>query len=204
MTEVGISERRINAIIDTGSQVSLISKEYYLEHLQNNHSIQNAPQAFKMTAANGTNIPYYGFVVTDIAIEGQIIKDMIIFIVSRSSIDTPPLLLGMNVLQHLPQFGNLLSRRTPENLKLCAKVGKNVPLLPGYTTMEIIASGLNPSDTRDFLFEPSEKINLPEGLIIPTVLIQPTNGQITLTVLNLTQNTITLKPKQARVLSPRA
>ena len=65
-----------------------------------------------LKAANGLNIPYVGYFVTEVKVLGQKLTNKG-FLVIREPVggNTPPCLLGMNILQHVKAFSNL---STPE------------------------------------------------------------------------------------------
>ena len=103
---VNIGGVELEALIDTGSQVTTVSEDFFK---------LNFPAAqlktlgwLQLTAANGLSIPYSGYLETDVVIAGTHVSSRGI-IISKAA-RTIPGLIGMNVLREL----------SPETLaKLC-------------------------------------------------------------------------------------
>ena len=103
-------------MLDTGSQVSTVSEESYYRHLQALCKIREGPTLFRMSAAIGTDIPYSGFIVADLKVQNQTVERAILFVVKKIPIGSRPILIGMNVLQHLPMFKNFLGSSHEESV----------------------------------------------------------------------------------------
>ena len=101
---ITIDNTESRALLDTGAQVSTVTEKFYQQNLRTACSIQPGPATFKIIAANGSYIPYSGFVIADVTVKGMLIRDVIMFVIKESSRGAPPALLGMNILQRLPEF----------------------------------------------------------------------------------------------------
>ena len=106
VTELEVLGVRFSALVDTGSQVSTITESYYKRHLQpRGRDLYNQDLHLHLTAANGLEIPYSGYLLADVTIAGQVVKDRV-FLIIRD----PPggsrqhCLLGMNILGEMADW----------------------------------------------------------------------------------------------------
>ena len=97
----------VNCLLDTGSQVTTVTESFFQEHLQSVCKQIVSPGSWiTLTAANGLQIPYSGYVELDMEIAGRTIPKRGILIVkdpvASSGLavqkQTVPGLLGMNVI----------------------------------------------------------------------------------------------------------
>lgn len=95
----------VDFLVDTGSQVTSITSEFFQQHL----SHLEAPReitCLKVVASNNLQVPFNGFIVTDVTYKGYTVKDRGILLTTSSR--NIPGLLGTNVLKHIPAFTPLL------------------------------------------------------------------------------------------------
>ncbi|GFS23840.1 Pol polyprotein [Elysia marginata] len=190
---IKILECETAALIDTGSQVSTVSEAFYQRNLRPQCEARSAPVSFKMVAANGTHIPYSGFIVADLSVHGVMIKEAILFIVKDTPANSPPVLLGMNVLQHTKDIANLKNPPFLNGPTHYARARRQVPPLPAYSSTPIEVTGAQVNHT-SVLFEPSS--DLPPGLVIQRTLVSSSNGVIHLTAYNISNGVIQIRPRQ--------
>jgi transposase InsO family protein len=91
------------ALLDTGSTVSTVSRGFYDKHLSS-HAIQSLDVILDIECADGQALPYEGYVEADIAVAGLPSSDtqtclLLVVPDSRYSSDVP-LLLGTNIMSH--------------------------------------------------------------------------------------------------------
>ena len=67
-TEVIIDGKKVNALLDTGSQITLISESYYKNHLSNYPLVPVDIPNLKVEQAGGSFIPYLGMIIMDIRV----------------------------------------------------------------------------------------------------------------------------------------
>ena len=65
-TEVIINGKKVNALLDTGSQITSISESYYKNNLSNYPLVPVDIPNLKVEQAGGSFIPYLGMVIMDI------------------------------------------------------------------------------------------------------------------------------------------
>ena len=90
----------VKCLVDTGSMVSTVTETFFYENLK---GATNNCQWLQLTAANGLDIPYLGYIELDVQVLGRIISKRGILIVKDQPNSLPtthvPGILGMNVLR---------------------------------------------------------------------------------------------------------
>ena len=86
----------LRGLLDTGSQVTLMQQSLFDQHFSQNQ-MGAGPLVFKLRAANGLDIPYAGYAILDLMIEGIPVPGRGIVIVKDEHC-TKPLIIGMNVV----------------------------------------------------------------------------------------------------------
>lgn len=105
--EVSMGSVVVSCLIDTGSQVSTMSEEFFVQHFgaQGEEQLHQC-YWLRLTAANGLAIPYVGYVELDVTVLGRTLPKMGVLIV-KDPLDPSlqeqkrkvPGLLGMNILR---------------------------------------------------------------------------------------------------------
>jgi hypothetical protein len=85
------------ALCDTGSQVTTVSHVWLNKYFPNIHI---TPIELKLTAVNGLDIPYVGFVTVSLQIFGQVISQVPVLVL-KSDGNKIPVLIGINVLSQI-------------------------------------------------------------------------------------------------------
>ena len=102
--------QQVEALLDTGSMVSMVSKAFYEQYLKCNESYLG-DKWVKVTAANGLEIPYEGVIMADVEIYGLLLKDMGMLVTQNRTEETEvPILIGTNIIQEIPQLKALLGK----------------------------------------------------------------------------------------------
>ena len=86
----------LKGLLDTGSQVTLMQESLFNEYFPPG-KLGKSPLFFKLKAANGLEIPYTGYAVVDLKLEGINVPGRGVVIV-RDEHCTQPLIIGMNVV----------------------------------------------------------------------------------------------------------
>ena len=86
----------LRGLLDTGSQVTLMQQSMFDEYFPPSRLGRN-PLVFKLRAANGLAIPYTGYAVLDLELEGVRVPGRGVVIVQDEHC-THPLIIGMNVV----------------------------------------------------------------------------------------------------------
>ena len=105
--EVNINIKNIptTALLDTGSCVSVISNSFYTEHLSN---IEILPinQILKIECADGQQLPYLGYIETELFIERGLPKSesqqcLFLIVPDTNYSSKIPVIIGTNILNEL-------------------------------------------------------------------------------------------------------
>ena len=117
-TEVVLYGRTVKTLLDTGSTVSTISHSYYSTYMSE-VELQNLDTILDIECAGGQQLPYDGFISTEIRIPHQDNTfPCILLVIPDSSYNTHvPLLLGTNILQ--PIMDNLKHQHGERFLQSC-------------------------------------------------------------------------------------
>ena len=104
----------VEALVDTGPQVPTVAESWFQRHLTGSRSL-GPVHRFRLTAAKGTDIPTTRYMLAKVAIGEESVAEVPILIVKDavSPNGQPPCLLGMNVLQGLDNFPEMLKTTLP-------------------------------------------------------------------------------------------
>lgn len=93
------------SLIDTGSAVSTVSRKFYETHLSD-IPLQSVDKLLTLECADGTVLPYHGFIVCELQIDGISDKPetctCLFLVVNQTNYhETVPVLIGTNILSTL-------------------------------------------------------------------------------------------------------
>ena len=88
-----IGSTPVQALLDTGSQVSIVSEQFCKTRLGSATSQTSKSKSFCLTTANGTNILHSGCLTTNMKVLGTTLKNAIIFV--TKNLDRTNCILGM-------------------------------------------------------------------------------------------------------------
>ena len=172
----------VEGLVDTGSQVTTIVESWFKSYLRD-RVVKNT-YLFKLTAANGQDIPTIGCCTVNIEINGIILNDVIVIIVKDKRINPgqPPCLIGMNVLRRI---GNV------QNLSLLLKAPMVNTVVPARSVLHITATTGHYMDSGVRLVEPVNDISK-KGISIMPTFGYVNNGDMRIPVINHTDKDIIL------------
>ncbi len=104
MQEVTIGGIVVPALLDSGSQVSTISESFFRRHFSDRELLETY-HWLTLTAANGLDIPYIGYLEMDVQCLGRINCARVVLVATygpeslRNRRGKVPGVIGMNVLQ---------------------------------------------------------------------------------------------------------
>ncbi|CAG2241730.1 unnamed protein product [Mytilus edulis] len=188
---------KVNCLVDTGSTVTTVTESFYNRFLRRCTDLQT-DITFNLKGANGTCIPYIGYVEVDIDIMGQRLPNRGVLIVkdpidsyTRIRKENVPGLLGMNVIslscdknEHCNTIGFV---------KLCSNSPVRIP-----ANSVIILNGTGPNLPRlyDAVVEPLHTSgHLPSTFIVVHTFVTVRNGRLTFRVANIGDDDIWLAPR---------
>ncbi|PIK45900.1 hypothetical protein BSL78_17239, partial [Apostichopus japonicus] len=183
VVRLGVGE--VRAVVDTGSQVTTISKHVFDQCFPN--VILSDLGWLTLTSANGARIPYQGYFETDICVSGVVVPGRGILVLKDSA--SSPMLVGMNVLQELPPEVVVRQLKLPRhvcldrtnicNIKGIARVaGNDCVWIPAQASCLVKVTCGRLTAGLEVLVEPCE--NLPRGLVATPALICIPRGNVSL------------------------
>ena len=193
-TIIKIGGVEVEALVDTGSQVTTLSRHSF-ERFFGGKTLESTHRLLKLTAANGLPIPVEGYMVVDVVIGDESVTDAVIIITDVDN-SASPCLLGMNLLQRVKKFLPLLpSPRPPkQNLLRFARTLRGSTVIPPMTAVNVTTTAGGPDTSCEVLFEPL--VTPPRnGLIIPVNFGRLIGGRLVIPVLNPTDEMLILPAK---------
>ena len=196
---VMINGLNVRALIDTGSQVSIMSAGTH-RRLKASQA-KRLPVNLKITAANGLEVPYDGFCEADVEVWGQLVRSKA-FLIRKEACDSresPDLIIGMNVLAQLTEF-----KRCP-NLLGTAKISGREPVhVQSGAAVAVRVCGLRQVDMMfsHILIEPLP--DPPRGLVVMPTFSTVLGKDMYVQVLNITKEDIVLRPPTRKRDIPRS
>ena len=97
-----VGGRRCKCLIDTGAQITSISKTFYDSHLSE-YELYDIGELLKIECANGQTVPYLGYIEVGISLPGSLPSTTEVYAPVLVVPDTPynrevPLCVGTNVI----------------------------------------------------------------------------------------------------------
>lgn len=217
--EVKLRGVAVSCLLDTGSQVSTISESFFRDHLsEQGEEMHPAFEWLKLTAANGLDIPYMGYVELDVEAIGLAIPERGFLIVKDSAqTSAVPVLIGMNVvkkcrelvcaefdttlqgkleLQWREAFHRLQTAKVADRLSIARVAGKDVVHVPALSAATVMAKGLRTvgEEAPLLLLEPVNA-PLPGGLVVVPTLVSSESHIFPVQVMNMSDEDIWLRPR---------
>ena len=190
--EVRVGGVAMQGLVDTGSQVTLVTESLYERKLQSAacHTFR-----FTLTAANGRSIPTVGCIVTSISHEGSVVPDCVVVVV-KDAPGQPDCLLGMNFLTKLPNF---LPPLIPDPLSktYLAKAPRVAMVIPARTVQHVTLTAGPTDGYGTVLMEPAANSPVDGLALIPT-FVQLRDGRARVPVMNISDEDLWL-PSRAVV-----
>lgn len=207
-------------LLDTGSQVSTVTDEFFRQHLQGNDGAMVATSAWlKITAANGLEIPYQGYVELEVETMDLKISKCGFLVLKASKIQTLPehCIIGMNVISRCQQLMTTkddtglesfvdsgwraafqrVMQAIPRDRKVIARVaGKDKVRVPASSIATVLVKSCLAEEGRDVLLV-VEPLNtqLPTGLALIPTLVHSKNRLLPVQIVNLSSEDVWLCPR---------
>ena len=177
----------IVCLVDSGSQVSAISESCYNELLNQEPPIVDTSKWLKVTAANGLDIPYLGYIELPISLNGVSLPDAGFLVFKDSPSDSRQGIIGCNILNKLQKFEEKTSFvKIPCDTKL-----------PAFSASTVWCRVMNclqrPTLVQGFQ---SFSSSLPRNVIVLDSVAYPTDNFIPVKILNISAEDIWLNKKQ--------
>ena len=197
----------MTCLLDTGSMVTTVTEDFFRKNLQDECNMMDN-SFYCLKAANGIDIPYAGFMSTDITVGEETITDVGVFVTKTPSDagtkrrrENIPGLLGMNVLQKFGDIAGLFGRsclavdgvkaettmKTFSGAKFVRSADDRT-LLPANSVTTVMTTG-EPASSDDPVTIQHLVYNehLPRGVMVVDTLTCKKNGLYPIHVANLGQ-----------------
>lgn len=208
----------VSCLLDTGSQVSTISEHFFKEHLAGVASDMLSTSGWlKITAANGLDIPYLGYLELPVETMGITLSEcgFLVFRDTQSS-SAVPALIGMNIIGRCRQlvhaeFDTTLGRELQSDWREAFQqvqsasrlekrfvgrvAGKEMVHIPAFSIATLMVKGMKSSlpEGSKLLLEPGNS-PLPGSLIVVPSLVSTTKPLFPIQVVNLSSEDVWLQP----------
>ena len=183
----------LTACYDTGSQCTLMTKAFFQQHL-GEMELQSGGGAYRMlslSAANGTDIPQLGYLVTDVNVCGETIKDAVIIVTAETNnTRSTPFILGMNIISKLKPAPPPETKPSPK-ISCLARSSRVSVLIPAMTVVNVEVPTGDRSWDADVLVEPMNKPPR-NGLLTLMTYTRLQNGKLTVPIANVTTESLLL------------
>lgn len=211
----------VTCLVDTGSQVSTVTESFFREYIARNNRELESCGWLKLTAANGLDIPYVGYVELDVTALGQTIPARGVLVVcdspdaeQRAYKRSCPGVLGMNVLgafdislshpegslrpgnYRVDEVVASIEHANMHNRKGFARVvGSQSLRVPAESCATIVVSCLqNQADGTTVVVEPIVG-SLPAGISMCCTVTKVHRGVVPVQVVNTSHEDVWLKPR---------
>ena len=192
-----IDGKEVLALIDTGSQVTMISESTFNKLFGSmKEGLMSAEGLLRVTAANGLEVPYFGYFETDVEVSGQVVKERGVLVKRHQPGEEEPesAILGMNVLQGL-QRGTI---PLPPAIQGFARVARGEPVyIPPTSVATVRATGIG---NRKQGLQPTEVLaeglrdGHHKGIMVASTLSSVYGSSFFAQVFNLSDEGVVLMP----------
>ncbi|CAH3145891.1 unnamed protein product [Porites lobata] len=204
----------VHCLLDSGSQVSTITESFFTNHFRPRRSkLLDINQWVTLTAANGLEIPYIGYLELDFEAQGVTIPNRGVLVVrdppdpqSRARKEAVPGLIGMNIIQRKNQeikepklledsaWTNTLQAagKAMTSVRGFAKIaGKSDVRIPAGMVTTVDATGYRGSQPGE------DHPRRPRGSrVIMSTLSSVSRGRVKVQVANIAQEDVWLRPRE--------
>jgi len=209
----------VSCLLDTGSQVSTITEHFFKEHLAGEvDDMLSTSSWLKITAANGLDIPYLGYLELTVETMGITLPECGFLVVrDAQSSSAVPALMGMNIIGRCRQlvhaefdttlggelqsdwrevFQQMQSVSRHEKRFVARVAGKETVYIPASSVSTLMVRGIRSSlpEGSKLLLEPGNS-PLPGGLIVVPSLVSTVKPLFPVQVVNLSTEEVWLQPR---------
>lgn len=217
-TSVKLNGVEVWCLLDTGAQVSTITESFYRNHALQLGNLVDITDILSLSAANGGEIPYLGYIECNLQALGHTFKDMG-FLVVKDPINEVvgqrkrkvPGVIGSNVFKSMGDtlidkddisetWGQILAlykETTPYKSNI--RIPSNHTVIIPAGTVKIVEAQTKPSPIGkgiDCLVEENHTLTMPNGFkMAPAIVKVDKSGRIPVQICNFSGKDIKLKPR---------
>jgi len=212
----------VRCLLDTGAQVSTITESFYRNHASTLGGFVDITDILRISAANGGDIPYIGYVECNLKALGCTFEEMGFLIVKDPDDDTMkqrkhnvPGVLGSNIfrsmrdvctkVKNLPEnWGQILVLYEEINASDCTydshiRIPSNQTVIIPAGSIKVVEAQTKPAPkgkVLDCIVEENKALTMPNGFkLAPTVVSVKPDGRIPVQVCNYSNSDMKLKPR---------
>ena len=196
-SHVKIGGVELEATLDTGSQVTTVTEAFVRNQLSPGElRSMSGVSWFKLTAANGLEIPLAGYLITDIEVLGTRLSDQVVMVMKDSVRSTTTCLVGMNILRHVPSFLPEIETPSPNppTSRRVVRTVEAMTVVPASAVMFVDVTCGDSTWTTNVLIEPADTPPRP-GLFVMPAYTEVRCGRALIPIANLTDEDLIL-PRQ--------
>lgn len=209
----------VRCLLDTGAQVSTVTESFYRRHELRLGTLIDITEILSLSAANGGQIPYIGYIECDLQALGHTFKDMGFLVVKDPANDVAkrkqavPGVIGSNIFksmadtlgnhQHTTEnWGPLLAlyQETLTNTKEYSshvRIPSRQTVIVPAGTVRVVEAQIKPSSISiDCMVEETHTLTMPNGFKLANALVKVNKeGKIPVQICNYGRKDIMLKPR---------
>ena len=219
---IALNDIEIRCLLDTGAQVSTITESFYRRHASILGNFVDITDILRVSAANGGNIPYIGYIECDLRALEHTFKDMGFLIVKDPDDNTlkqrkrkVPGVIGSNIfrgmrdvcssIKKLPEkWGHILTlyeemNATEISYKSNIRIPNDQTVIIPAGTIKMIEAQARPAPkghVLDCIVEENTTLTMPNGFQLASAVVSVRqDGRIPVQICNYSNTNIKLKPK---------
>ncbi|VDI67124.1 Hypothetical predicted protein [Mytilus galloprovincialis] len=219
---IALNDIEIRCLLDTGAQVSTITESFYRRHASILGNFVDITNILRVSAANGGNIPYIGYIECDLRALEHTFKDMGFLIVKDPDDNTlkqrkrkVPGVIGSNIfrgmrdvcssIKKLPEkWGHILTlyeemNATEISYKSNIRIPNDQTVIIPAGTIKMIEAQARPAPkghVLDCIVEENTTLTMPNGFQLASAVVSVRqDGRIPVQICNYSNTNIKLKPK---------
>ena len=188
MIVIKLTGIQVEAMMDTGSNVTTISEDLFVEQFRERLCLCPNDMFFKLRGVSGEELPMLGYVIADLEVGEETVLEAVIMVVKNP---ITPFLVGMNVLTRLKSPPFPLGPRPATSFQIRSPPIQEI--VPPHTVLHVIATA-GPSDISLPVLVEAPEDSL-DGLCPLPIFSSITSGKIRVPIANLTDQSLIIPAK---------
>ncbi|CAC5418357.1 unnamed protein product [Mytilus coruscus] len=217
---VEVNGIKMCSLLDTGAQVSTMTESFYRNHMADFGDLVDITDMLRISAANGGDIPYLGYIECNLKALGYTFENMGFLVVKDPSEDTlkqrkrrVPGVIGSNIFKSMKVLCDnieILPKNWGNILALYEEIYENDYIgkirIPNHQSIIIPAGSVQIIEVQtkpapkgekfDCIVEENTGLTLPNGFALASTLVSVTDtGRIPVQICNYSNIDINLRPR---------
>ena len=180
----------VNALIDTGSEVSTVTESWYNEHIGG--GISDTSNLLRIRAANGLEIPYVGYIEPDIDIDGNCLSNVGMLVIHDPPGSNTDCIIGCNVINRIPAFSDIALGKSDCG-RYVAKLVRGKPVKVPANSVKVVRVSCRKISSEQTVMIESGKQPLPSDIAVMRTYSQTQHGYMSAVLLNTGGRDVWLK-----------